>query len=268
MIIASSASAGPPSGLQTASKASSEAPPSNTHSRASSAPLGRVEHLPRPLQRRAQRALALRQVARAAAQQLQPALEALQQRRQRQQPRAVGGELDRQRQPVQARADLGDDVVVLGRRPVRARRGHARREQRRGVRDRQRLHPVGVLGGQPQRRAAGGEHGQVRRGGEQLRHLGGVGEEALEAVEHEQRARAARRAREPLAELGRGRGDDPERGRRRGHERAGVVDAGEIDVRRAAGEAPGAASGRPRAPAASCRRRPRPPVSAAGLRAA
>ena len=113
MITASSASAGSPSGLQTASKASSEAPPSNTHSRASSRRCGRVEHLPGPLERRAQRALALRQVARAAAQQLEPALEALEQRRQRQQPRAVGGQLDRQRQPVQARADLGDDRVVV-----------------------------------------------------------------------------------------------------------------------------------------------------------
>ena len=84
-------------------------------SRASSILLGLLEHLPRPLQRRAQRALACRQVARPAAEQLEPVLEALEQRAQRQQSRAVGRELDRQRQPVQARADRVDDrPFVLG----------------------------------------------------------------------------------------------------------------------------------------------------------
>ena len=191
MITASSASAGSPSGLQTAWHASSEAPPSNTLSRASSARCGgsSTSHDHSSVARSERW-----RSGRSRGPQLSSSsrlLEALEQRRERQQPRAVGGQLDRQRQPVQPRADLRDDVVVVGRRPVRPRRGHARREQRRGVGDRQRLHAVGVLGGQPQRRAAGREHGQVRRRGEQLRDLRGVGEEALEAVEHEQRARAA-----------------------------------------------------------------------------
>ena len=84
-------------------------------------PLGRLERLPGPLERRAQRALARRQVARAAGQQLEPVLEALQQRRQRQQPGAVGRQLDRQRQPVEARADRIDDRLLVVDRPVRPR---------------------------------------------------------------------------------------------------------------------------------------------------
>ena len=142
-----------------------------------------------------------RQVARTVGQELQPVLEPFQQRRQRQQARAVGGELDRQRQPVQARADLGDDRVVAGAQSGRDARD-AGGEQRRRVGDRERLHAVGVLGGQPQRRAAGGEHGQVRHGGEQLgdlarRRRGSARSRRAPAARARRgwRARAARRAR-------------------------------------------------------------------------
>ncbi len=56
----------------------------------------------------AQGPLAGRQVARAAGQQRQPALHPLEHRPRRQRPDAGGGQLDRQRQPVQPLADLGD----------------------------------------------------------------------------------------------------------------------------------------------------------------
>ena len=93
-----------------------------------------------------------------------------------------------------------------------------------------------MLGGQPQRGAARREHGEVGNGREQLGDLSGVGEEALDAVEDQQRARAARGADDPLAELRRRVGHDPERGRRGRDERA--LGAREIGVRGAAGEAP------------------------------
>ena len=150
-----------------------------------------VEHLPGPLERRPQRALALGQVARAAGQQLQPPLQPLQQRRQREQAGAVGGELDREREPVQARADLGHDGLVVVRPPVAPGGGHARLEQRGGVGGRERLHAVRVLDREPQRRGARDQHGQVGHGRQQLGDLGGVGPEALEAVEHDQRPGAA-----------------------------------------------------------------------------
>jgi hypothetical protein len=145
--------------------------------------------------------LALRQVARAVAQQLQPALEPLEQRRQREQPRAVGGQFDRQRQPVEPAADLLDDGLIGD--PVGAGGGDAGGEQRGRVRHGERLHPVGMLGCQPQRRAARRQHREVPNRREQLGDLGRVGEEALDAVEDQQRARPARGAGDVLAELGR-----------------------------------------------------------------
>ena len=83
-------------------------------------------------------------------------------------PRAVGRELDRQRQAVQARADRIDECRSVVQFAVGPCRPSPRDEQGRGVLRCQRLHAVGVLGAQPQRRAAGREHGQVRDRGHQL----------------------------------------------------------------------------------------------------
>ena len=51
-------------------------------------------------------------------------------------PQAGGGELQRERQPIEAPANLGDDISMLGGVEVRAHRLRARREQRDGVVDR------------------------------------------------------------------------------------------------------------------------------------
>ena len=67
----------------------------------------------RPLQRRAQRPLPRGQVSRPSGQQVEPILETFQKRGQRQQSRPVGGQLDRERQAVQACADGIDDGAVV-----------------------------------------------------------------------------------------------------------------------------------------------------------
>ena len=207
-------------------------------------PLGLVEHLPRPLERRAQRALARRPVARALRQHLEAALEPRQQRREREQADTVGGQLDRQRQAVEPCADRVHHLgVAVGRRPARAGGPGAGEEQRGRVRRRQRMHEVDLLGAEPERGAARRQHGQALDRGEQPGDLAGVVEEALEAVEHEQRGRGAVRARELLAELLGGAGHDVERGGGLGGEQARVLDPVEVDVHGAAGEAPGHAAG-------------------------
>ena len=169
---------------------------------------------------------------------VEAALEPRQQGLRGEQPDAVGRQLDRERQAVEPRADRVDDLAVVL--PARARGPGAGREQGDGVRRRERLHRVGVLAGHPQGGAARRQHGQARDGGEQPGDLAGVVEEALEAVEHEQRRLAVV---EPLGELLGGRGHHPEGGGRLGGEQARVLDAVEVDVHGAAPVAIGHAAG-------------------------
>jgi hypothetical protein len=89
-------------------------------------------------------------------------LEPFEQRRQRQEPRTVRRQLDCQREAVQARADRIDQPRLVLERAVSARGRRARDEQSRGILGAQRLHPVDVLGAQPQRCATRCQHGQIR----------------------------------------------------------------------------------------------------------
>ena len=102
--------------------------------------LGRCEQLVAPVDRRAQRALALGQVSGAAGQQRQALRQALEDLAGRERLDARGGELERERQIVEATADLRDRFVALevgldrpapvpgrGRRPPRARAAAPRR---------------------------------------------------------------------------------------------------------------------------------------------
>jgi hypothetical protein len=201
--------------------------------------------------------LARRQVARSAGQQLEPVLETLEQRAQRQQPRPVGRQLDRERQAVQARADGIDDRRVLVDRIVAEHGPRARKEQRRGVRRGQRLHAVDVLGRESHRRSAGREHREVRHRGEKLTDLLRVVEVAVETVEHHERRSTPRHDGQANAELDRARGYDAERGRHLRHEHVRGVGAVETDMDRSGGKTPRYRA-RPPARAASCPRHPGP----------
>ncbi len=106
-----------------------------------------------------------------------------------------GDELDRERQTVEAAADLvyrGERVVL----EQDAARGRELGEQRHGVVDRQWLERVDVLGREPERRAARREHLKVGNAFDQLSDLRGGAREVLEVVEEEQPARACKYVRD------------------------------------------------------------------------
>ena len=93
--------------------------------------LVRAEQVVAPVDRRAERLLAGGQVARAAGEEVEALLEPREQRLRREQLRARGRELDRERQPVEADADLGDRGRVRVREgEVGSRPGPVRRRAR------------------------------------------------------------------------------------------------------------------------------------------
>ncbi len=145
------------------------------------APLALVQQVVAPLDRRPQRALALGRVARAAGQQVEPAAEALEDRRRGEQPRAGGGELDGERQAVEPPADLGDrgiaGVDVAG--PADEQRGGGLGGER-GQRDL-------VLARQAKGRLAGDEHRDGGLAREQRGHRRRGVHELLEVVQHHER---------------------------------------------------------------------------------
>ena len=111
----------------------------------------------------------LGEVAGAAAEQVEPLVEQREHRIGRQELRARGGELDGERQAVEASADLLDRGRVLVRQQE-ARIGSpgALDEERNGVLEVERVERVLLLAGDPQRRAARDEEREPRRG---LQHL-------------------------------------------------------------------------------------------------
>ena len=140
-----------------------------------------VEQFEAPRDRRRQRPLARRSIARARAEQLRATLEPRQQLRRREVANPRRGQLERKREPVEAAADRrhARGVRVVQR---EGRIGGARAcgEEPDGVvaaklldrrgkrRQRQRRDGVDVLAREAQRRAAGGEDAQPRRRREQL----------------------------------------------------------------------------------------------------
>ena len=128
-----------------ASAASTVAPPAKTAKRAKHACSSSLEQLVAPVDRRAQRLLARGRVARARAERAERRVQAFGDLAGRQQPAARGRQLDRQRQPVDAPADLRDrrgvavvelEVGIVGSRALA--------EQRDGVDAGQRLGSSGV----------------------------------------------------------------------------------------------------------------------------
>ena len=118
----------------------------------------------RPIHRSAQRLLAAHCGARTAGQQPERIAQGAQDLVGRQRPNARSGQLDGQRQSVEATADLGDDLRVL-RCHAELGLGAARAvtEQFQGVvGERQRGHPPAHLSGHPDRFTTGGEQRQGR----------------------------------------------------------------------------------------------------------
>jgi hypothetical protein len=104
-----------------------------------------------------------------------------------------GRQLDRQRQPVEAAADLGDHAGLGA---VRVGHGNpgARGEERHGVVRRERRHRERHLAADVERLPAGREHPLPRRGAEEAAdQLRAGGQLRLAAVEDQQRAPGARR---------------------------------------------------------------------------
>ena len=166
------------------------------------------QELVAPLDRRVQRPLPLGHVARARHEQRQALLESCEQRLGVEHLHPGGGQLDRERQPVEAPADLGGDRVVdlhVGDGPLT--------EELHGGRLGQRTQRVLALRRDPQRLATGHEQLSARaRSHERCDIAGGV-DDLLEVVEHEQRPPVAEeRGRVALgADRARDRGEDERR---------------------------------------------------------
>ena len=153
--------------------------------------LGLGEELGAPLESASQRALPLREVAPPALQHVEPFLEPPPQLVDREQRDARGGELDRERQPVEPAADGGDvGSVLVGELEVGPQRARALDEQLDRLRcervfqrdcaipggQRERRHREQPLAAHAQRRTAGHERGDTRAVPEQLGQTGrGVG---------------------------------------------------------------------------------------------
>jgi hypothetical protein len=137
------------------------------------------EQVMAPGDRRFERALAFRRVAGAAPQQREPLVESLEQCFRRQDLRARGGELDRQRQAIEVAADR--DHRLLGSSGI----GAPAEELDRLLLSKRR-HQVLALAGQVQRLPASGEQLEARAGGQQLAQHWSAGEEVLAVVEDEQ----------------------------------------------------------------------------------
>ena len=167
-----------------------------------------------PVDRAAQRLLPPRQVAGPSLEQLQAVRQAAQHGLGREDPRLGGGQLQGQREPVEARAQLGHRGGVLGREreggmdglgPLDEQRdrralgeGLGRRELR-GIGQLERGDREAVLAVEPQDLPAGDHDGRSRAGGQQLADHRRRVQHLLEVVQHQQGLRlrgcAGRRSR-------------------------------------------------------------------------
>ena len=131
--------------------------------------------------------LACGQVARPAREKRQARVEPLEELGRRQARCARGGELDRQREPIEARADALDRsfVVAVGG-EVRVCLAGARVEERGSRFLGKRLHRVDVFAGEVQHDAARDEESEALYAREELAQDGRRFAEVLSVVEHEQ----------------------------------------------------------------------------------
>ena len=200
--------------------------------------LGRRQQVVAPAQRVAQRALAGVHVARPVREQLEPALQPGQDLVGVERADVRRRQLDRQREPVEARADPADGLGVgVGQREPGPRGPRPVGEER----DRLRLQPQGrhrvlVLAVEVEVRPARREDRQLRRGREQLRHDRRGVEEVLEVVEDQQQVALAHEPRQGLADRLPGRRAQVERLRDRGRDELAVADRRERHEAGAVGE--------------------------------
>ena len=215
--------------------------------------LGGAQELVAPLDRRAQRLLPLGQIAGAAAEVLEAAAESIPERLRREEVQARGGELDRQRQPVEPATDLGHGGGVVVREaevgPDAARPLHeqldglelvelVRRRLTMGLRDRQRQrrHRDDVLASDPECLPA--RHEQLQAGAvrQQLDDRGRRDRDLLEVVEDEQDLLGAELPPELVERRSIDRVGDPDgRGRQR-EDGIGIGCGDEVDEVDAVGE--------------------------------
>ena len=158
-------------------------PPEKTPSRASASRSVVLEQLVAPVDRSAQRPVALREVARPAREQAHPVGEPLEQLLGSERAHPCRRQLDGEREAVEGGAELGDGAVgcELG----SDRRGPLG-EERHGGLGAQAPEPELALAADAQRDPARGQDLQAGRGGEQPGHERGRAEHLLEVVQHEQ----------------------------------------------------------------------------------
>ena len=175
------------------------------------APPRLVEQIVAPRDRAPQRLLPVGEIARARLQQAEAALQPRQDRRGRQQLDARRGQLDRQRQPVQAGADLGDRRgVVVGDLESRLDRERPLDEQpdrlvlrhtlggRARIGEHQRRHRHLLLARDAKRAARRRDHLQARAGADQIGDQRRGGQHLLEVVHHQQRLPIAQVLHQPV----------------------------------------------------------------------
>lgn len=160
-----------------------------------------IEEVPAPLDDGPQGAVALRHVAAAAAQQREPVAQTPRDLGHRQHPYPGRGQLDRERQPVELTAQFLDGPLLELR--VRPRGAGPLAEQLDGRDEAELGQRVHRLGGETERRPAGGEHPQLLGARHQGPYeFGGAADDVLAVVEHEQRGAGAERARDAGDETG------------------------------------------------------------------
>ncbi|OLT06129.1 hypothetical protein BJF90_18340 [Pseudonocardia sp. CNS-004] len=186
-----------------------------------------------------------------AAQQREPRVEAGGHLGRAHHPQLGGGQLDRERQPVQATADLDDGRGV---RPVEREAGgcgggpveqqvHRRhpgdgvRVGRRGWRDREGSERAQVLPGDAEGLAARRQHGHARAAAaDRLDRLGRGLDEVFAVVEHQQQPLGAQELHQPAGPVEPRPLADGQRGADRVDDRGRVADRRELDEPRAVGE--------------------------------
>jgi hypothetical protein len=193
-----------------------------------------VEQVVAPVERRPHRALPLGQVAGTLAEDV---VEAGQQRNGVEERGRRRSELDGERQPVEAPADVGDRVVLVGgAREASTRRGRARVEELDAGVVGEGLDADDVLGPDAERRPARREHDELRAVRRQGREVRGRVEDLLEVVEQQEHPPARQEGSQPVRGAAVARLRDAERGRDRRNDEAGVGDGGDVDPRRSARE--------------------------------
>ncbi len=230
-----------------------------------------VEQVDAPFDGCAERALTFGEIDRAGTQRVEHVLEPSEQRIRFEQSGARRGQLDGERQTVEAPADLDNrERVVLGQGEVVAdglgsideqlHRGQ-RRElfDRRLLRERrhaQRADRILPLGAEPQHRAARGQDLEPGTAGQELVELGRHADHLLEVVEHEQRRGLFEMLDQGVDGRTRSLDGRSHRGGDAGQHQLGLSNRSERHEHRPAWIADRRVAHRRRSPAASCRRRP------------